>query len=113
MGTYVSILNWTQQPRPTATDLRAAILRHDATLRRRGLHSIVLLPDRGECMAVIIAAVRDARDIEPLATSILPGVPITIESLLFDDGTVAPPPPRPACIERAYLDSVLEAVIAG
>ncbi len=112
METYVSMLSWTGHPQPSAADVRAAILRHDVPLRCRGLHSIVILPDHGECGAVMIAAVRSVREIESLASSILPGVPLAIESMRFDDDTVAPSRIARVRAERDYLDSVLEAVIA-
>ena len=112
METYVSMLNWTGHPQPSATDVRSAILRHDVPLRRRGLHSIIILPDHGECGAVMIAAVCCVCEIESLASSILPGVPLAIESMRFDDDAVAPARATFVPTERAYLDSVLEAVIA-
>jgi hypothetical protein len=102
------------QPHPS--DVRMAVLRHDARLRARGLHSVALLPGDGACAAVIVANVVDARAAERLAASILPETTIRIESMRFDDdrpdeaGTrekaYSPPP-------RDYLSTVLDAVVAG
>ena len=115
MPTYISMLNWTGAHQPHPTDVRMAILRHDARLRTRGLHSVALLPDEGVCSAVMLATVVDERAAAKLAASILPQATLRIESMRFDDdrpepdGTrevVSPPPPRD------YLKAVLEAVVA-
>ena len=116
MPTYISMLNWIGTPQPYASDLRVAVLRHDARLRAAGLHSVALLPDEGACAAVMVATVANERAAEDLAASILPQTTIRIDSMRFDDdpaeqdGTrevVCPPPPRD------YLKAVLDAVAAG
>lgn len=116
MPTYISMLNWSGMSQPQPIDVRAAVLRHDARLRARGLHSIALLPDEGLCAAVMVATVTDERAAETLAASILPEATIRIESMRFDDDGPEPggsreevcsPPPRD------YLNAVLEAVVAG
>ena len=116
MPTYISVLNWTGDPQPRPADLRIAVLRYDASLRARGLHSIALLPEEGACGAVMVATAAGEAAAGRLAASILPHATIRIESMRFDDdpaepdGTrevVCPPPPRD------YLKAVLEAVAAG
>lgn len=116
MPTYISMLNWTGDPQPGPADVRIAVLRHDASLRACGLHSIALLPEEATCGAVMVATADDEAAAERLAASILPHATIRIESMRFDDdpaepdGTrevVCPPPPRD------YLKAVLKAVAAG
>jgi hypothetical protein len=116
MPTYISMLTWTGDPQPRPADVRIAILRHDASLRACGLHSVALLPDEGACGAVMVATADDEAAAGRLAASILPRATIRIESMRFDDepagpdGTrevVCPPPPRD------YLKAVLEAVATG
>ena len=85
MGTYVSMLVWDGSPPAAPVDVRAAILRHDAALRRRGLHSVVILPDQGGCAAVMIATVADECSAERLARAILPGAALSVESMRFDE----------------------------
>jgi hypothetical protein len=110
------MLNWTGDPQPRPADVRNAVLRRDASLRARGLHSVALLPDEGACGAVVVATADDEAAAERLAASILPHATIRVESMRFDDdpaepdGTrevVCPPPPRD------YLRAVLEAVVTG
>jgi hypothetical protein len=116
MPTYISMLNWSGTPQPLPSQVRNAVLRHDASLRAAGLHSIALLPGEGACAAVMVATTCDEPATERIAQSILPDATIRIETMRFDDdpteldGTrevVCPPPPRD------YLRAVLEAVAAG
>ncbi len=116
MPTYISMLNWTGTPQPRPSDLRIAVLRHDARLRRGGIHSIALLPDEGACAAVMVTTADDEAAAARVAASILPQATIGIESMRFDDdpaesdGTrevVCPPPPRD------YLQAVLKAIAGG
>lgn len=117
MGTYVSMLNWNGAPPPAPAEVRAAILRRDAVLRRRGLHSLMIVPDRGVCAAIMIATVADEWSAERLARAILPDAPVGVESMRFDDesadarvtGTGLELVRRDP---RDYLESVLDAVIA-
>ena len=116
MPTYISMLNWTGTPEPRPYDVRIAVLRHDARLRRDGIHSIALLPDEGTCAAVMVTTADDESAAARVAASILPEATIRIESMRFDDGpaepdgtreVVCPPPPRD------YLKAVLKAVGGG
>ena len=113
MGTYVSMLVWDGSPPAAPVDVRAAILRHDAALRRRGLHSVVILPDQGGCAAVMIATVADECSAERLARAILPGAALSVESMRFDED---PAPAAALAIVRPaprdYLETELDAVIA-
>mgnify|MGYP001568964636 CR=1 FL=1 len=116
MPTYISMLNWTGQPRPRPADICTAVLTQGTRLRDRGLHSVALLPDEGACSAVMVATTESESAAARLAASILPHATIRIESVRFDDGApdpdglrevVCPPPPRD------YLRTVLEAVVTG
>ena len=112
MPTWISMLNWSGCPAPAPADIRDAISRRSPQLRRSGLHSVVFLPDAGDCTAVMIAACADERAAERLAASILPETEVRVESMLFDDGQPAPvparrvvPPPR-----RGYRRRLLHAI---
>lgn len=113
MPTYVSILNWSGDPQPSAADVRAAIEGHGATLIRQGLHSLAFLPDEGDCAAIMVATCRDVDAVARLAASILTDATVQADSMVFDDapGTPAwianeeaPPPPRD--FHRALLDAI-------
>lgn len=115
MPTWIAMLNWTGCPQPHPADVRDAIRRRSPQLRRAGLHSIVFLPDEGDCAAVMIAACSDKRAAERLAASVLPGAEVEVDSMLFDDGQTAPvpargvvPPPR-----RDYRRRLLHAIDGG
>ena len=116
MPTYVSMVNWYGQPQPQPADVRGAVAEHDMLLRLNGLHSVALLPDEGDCAAVMIATVPGETAARRLAQSILPYASIRISTMRFDDDieipqdsreAAGPPPPR------GYLEAVLEAVVTG
>jgi hypothetical protein len=110
------MVNWYGHPQPLPAHVRDAVAEHDMLLRLNGLHSVALLPDEGECAAVMIATVAGEVAARRLAQSILPHASIRIESMRFDDDievpqerceAVSPPPPR------GYLEAVLDAVVTG
>lgn len=115
MSTYISMVTWSGNPQPTPADIRSAVLRRDDELRRRGLHSVALLPDEGSCAAVMVASVPDETEAERIAAELLPDAQARVDSMRFDDGDDAavggagagasPPPPR------RYLHAVYRAVV--
>lgn len=114
MPTYVSVLNWTGFPQPRTEDVRRAIASRPDVLRGAGMHSVVFLPDEGECAAIMVATCDGARDAAAIASSILPSADVKVETMLFDDdpGTpawvvreVAPPPLRD--FRRALLEAIV------
>lgn len=115
MPTYVSVLNWSGRPQPRTEDVRQAISSQEAALRGAGMHSVVFLPDEGECAAIMVATCDDARAVTEIASSILPATEVQIETMLFDDDPGVPawavreaaPPPV-----RDFRRALLEAIVA-
>lgn len=115
MPTYVSVLNWTGSPQPHTEDVRRAIAARPEALRSAGMHSVVFLPDEGECAAIMVATCDGARDAAEIASSILPAAEVKIETMLFDDDPGVPawvakeasPPPL-----RDFRRALLEAIVA-
>ncbi|HEY8172055.1 MAG TPA: hypothetical protein VIH21_03125 [Dehalococcoidia bacterium] len=114
MPTYVSILNWSGDPLPTAAEVRAAIDGHGAALIRQGLHSLAFLPDEGDCAAIMVATCRDDISVERLAASIVNDAKVHVESMVFDDDPGTPAwiakeeaPPPPFDFHRALLDAIV------
>jgi hypothetical protein len=113
MPTYVSIVNWSGCDQPRIADLRRAVERRDAELRRRGMHSLAFLPDEGVCTGIMVSTCLDADAVDRLAASILPETDVRIESMMFEDGpdipgwiareTVAPPARD---FKRALLNAI-------
>lgn len=95
MATYVSILNWSGEPQPTAHDVRAAVAAQREWFRSRGLHSLVFLPDEGECAAIMVSNCARRNDPEALAQDILPAASLLCETMRFDD-----PPAASAALQR-------------
>ena len=91
MPTYVSILNWSGTPQPTPAGVQRAIEQRAHDLRRKGLHSVVLLPDEGECAAILVTTAREEAAVSSVARSIFPAAAVHCETVLFDagDDTVA------------------------
>lgn len=85
MPTYVSMLTWSGHPQPAPADVRAAIDEESYEFRARGLHSLVFLPDRGMCAAIMVSSSSDDGDVEALACSILPEDDVFVTSMRFDD----------------------------
>jgi hypothetical protein len=85
MPTFVSMLNWSGDPQPEPSDVRGAIESRATGLRACGLHSLVLLPDKGVCAAIMISHVDASEDAAALAATILPRTRVRVESILFDD----------------------------
>ncbi len=85
MPTFVSMLNWSGDPQPEPRDVRGAIDSRATGLRACGLHSVVLLPDKGVCAAIMISNCDASEDAGALAATILPRAHVRVESILFDD----------------------------
>ncbi|MDP9237307.1 MAG: hypothetical protein M3P30_07920 [Chloroflexota bacterium] len=85
MPTFVSMLNWSGDPQPEPGDVRDAINSRATGLRACGLHSLVLLPDKGVCAAIMISHGDTSEDVTALAAAILPRARVRVESILFDD----------------------------
>jgi hypothetical protein len=117
METYVSVVSWSGDPQPDSGDVRAAIRRQDALLRRLGLHSVAFFQDGNACSAVMVSTVREESDVEPLAAAILPLTSVHVESMRFDSDASRPvwsdDRTVPEKRRREYLDAVLEAVASG
>lgn len=92
--TYVSVLNWYGSPQPTPAAVRDAIQERAAFLRRKGLHSVVFLPDEGRCAAIVIATARDAAAVSSLVRSIFPSAAMDCDTMLFDAQPAPTPRPR-------------------
>lgn len=90
MPTYISMLNWTGSPQPSANAIRSSIALRSPFLRMRGMHSVVFLPDEGECAAVMVATCRNEDTVTQLARSIEPSAAVRIETMLFDDDPGVP-----------------------
>ena len=90
MPTYISMLNWSGSPQPSANAIRSSIAVRSPFLRMRGMHSVVFLPDEGECAAVMVATCRDEDTVSRLARSIEPAASVRIETMLFDDDPGVP-----------------------
>jgi hypothetical protein len=97
------MLNWSRQPAPSPAEIRAAVRQKSGGLRLLGLHSVAVLPQEGECAAVMISRGDDERAARRLASAILPDADLRIESMRVDDGpstpvwsgdTESPPPSR-------------------
>jgi hypothetical protein len=107
MPTYVSMINWTGQPQPAAVDVRRALGLRARDLRHSGLHSLVFLPDEGDCAAVMVCTCRDADAVVQLAARIYPDTKVRVESMQFDDDPGVPSwvvresTPPPAHVVRA------------
>jgi hypothetical protein len=84
------MLNWCTgaQPRPRALQREADVRAPE--LRAAGMHSLVFLPDEGECAAIMIATGEDASAVERIARAISPRVYVRIESMRFDDDPAMP-----------------------
>jgi hypothetical protein len=113
MPTYVSLVRWAGDPQPQPADVRHAIADREPALAGAGLRSIVFLPDEGACCAIMVATCDTEPDVERLASAILRGATVRIDSTQFDDFLPAPmqpgaedAPPLPA----GYLGAVLEAI---
>jgi hypothetical protein len=113
MPTFVSMLNWTGTPAPTPDNVGEAITGRTYELRDAGMHSVVFLPDQGDCAAIMIATCTDEDALGRMAASILPSAHIHIESMVFDGDSKMPawidreealPPPG------GYLGALYEAV---
>jgi hypothetical protein len=114
MPTYISMINWTGDPPPQPGDIRDAIEPQSCDLRARGMHSIVFLPDRGACAAVMIFSCRSDDDVAAIIDTILPEANARVDTMRFDDDPALPAwisravaPPSPA----AELDAVYAAVL--
>src|SRR5262249_21774666 len=112
MPTYISMLNWSGSA-PHA--IRKAINERSEPLRTHGLNSVVFLPEKGACAAVMISTCRDIGGTGELAREIAPRVRVRVESMLFDDGPSAPPwlrhraePILPEAAARSLLHDILE-----
>lgn len=79
------MINWSGNPQPEPSDVRAAIDERSLELRAHGLHSMVFLPDEGVCAAIMVASCENAADAGALGASILPDAAMRIESMPFDD----------------------------
>jgi hypothetical protein len=113
MPTFVSMLNWTGTPAPMPDDVGEAIAGRTYELRGAGMHSVVFLPEQGDCAAIMIATCADEDGLGRLAASILPGARVHIESMEFDGDSKMPAwigregvPPPPG----GYLGALYEAV---
>jgi len=113
MPTFVSMVRWTGDPQPEPADVRDAIAAREAALADAGLRSIVFLPDEGACCAIMVATCDREPDVERMASAILRGATVRIDSTRFDDISPAPAqsvaedaPPTPP----GYLGAVLEAI---
>ena len=113
MPTYVSMVRWTGDPQPEPADVRDAIAAREPALADAGLRSVVFLPDRGACCAIMVATCDREADVERLASAILREAKVRVDSTRFDDippeleqfgAEGAPPPPT------GYLGAVLEAI---
>lgn len=113
MPTFVSMVRWTGDPQPEPVDVRKAIAAHEPVLSNAGLRSVVFLPDEGACCAIMVATCDREADVERLASAILRGATVRIDSTRFDDrppepqrrGVKGSPPPP-----TGYLGAVLEAI---
>jgi len=103
MGTFVSMVNWCGDPQPDPDGVAGAVHARSAELAAAGLHSLVFLPDEGECAAIMIASARDAHAAERIARAILPSAEVRIETMPFDDD-----PGLPAWLLREADFSTLE-----
>jgi len=113
MPTFVSMLNWTGTPAPMPDDVGEAIAGRTYELRDAGMHSVVFLPDQGDCAAIMIATCADEDALVRLAESIFLSAHVHIESMVFDDDSKMPAwigreevPPPPG----GYLGALYEAV---
>ena len=113
MPTYISMINWTGDPPPQPGDVRAAIEPQSCDLRERGMHSIVFLPDKGACAAVMIFSCDSDDVVATIVDAILPDASVRVETMRFDDDPALPAwiaeavaPPSPA----AELSAVYAAV---
>jgi len=113
--TYISMINWTGDPPPQPADVRDAIEPQSCDLRARGMHSIVFLPDKGACAAVMIFSCNSDGDVAAIVDTILPDADVRVETMRFDGDpalptwiarAVAPPSPD------AELNAVYKAVLA-
>jgi hypothetical protein len=107
------MLNWSGAPQPSANAIRSAIGLRSPFLRMRGMHSVVFLPDEGECAAVMVATCRDADAVDELARSIDPSADVRVESMVFDDDPGTPAwlqhasePPLPRGAARSLLQAI-------
>jgi hypothetical protein len=107
------MLNWSGTPQPSVHAIRTAIGIRSPFLRMRGMHSVVFLPDEGECAAVMIATCRDAEAVDQLAACIEPAARVRVETMLFDDDPGAPAwlqevtaPPLPRGAARSLLQAI-------
>lgn len=102
MATFVSMLTWSGDPQPEPCDVRTAVDARSFDLQAQGMHSLVFLPDRGVCAAVMVSSHPSDAEISGIAASILPDADVRVTSLRFDDdptlpasiaGDVLPPSP--------------------
>ena len=98
MATYVSMLNWSGEPQPEPDDVRAAVGAQSYELRARGLHSLVFLPDKGVCAAIMIVSCDDDGEVSAIARDLLPEAEVRVDSMRFDDE-----PAMPAWIAREVV----------
>ena len=114
MPTYISMINWTGDPPPQPGDVRDAIEPQSCDLRARGMHSIVFLPERGACAAVMIFSCNSDDDVAAIVDAILPNASVRVETARLDDDPALPAwiaqavaPPSPAAELHAVYDAVL------
>jgi hypothetical protein len=105
MATFVSILSWRPQSGWSPDALRRIIHQRHRSLRRRGLHSVALLPGSdGECSAVIVASCEGEAALGSLTASLVPAAAdVQVETLRFDEPLRAPRPAPPADYRVALL----------
>jgi len=95
MATYVSIVNWSGCPQPARADVASAVAGARPFFRARGLNSLAIMPDEGECSAIMVSRCDDEAAAAGLAALILPATDVSVESMRFDDE-----PELPAWIAR-------------
>ena len=104
MATFVSILSWRPTRGGSLDAVRRIIERRRRDLRRRGLHSVALLPgEDGECAAVIVASCDGEAALHTLTASLVPDADVRAETLRFDDPLRAPRPAPPIDYRVALL----------
>ena len=116
MPTYISMLKWSGAPPPDAAGVRASLELRSPLLRSRGMHSVVFLPDEGECAAVMVSTCANEDGPRDLAHLVCPGTTVVVDTTLFeDDGRThvhvsrKAVPPRP----ETFTGKVLQAIVAG
>ncbi len=98
MSTFVSMLTWSGDPQPAPCDVRTAVDARSYDLQAQGMHSLVFLPDRSVCAAVMVSSHQSDAEIRGIAASILPDAEVRITSMRFDDH-----PASPASVARDAL----------